>query len=62
MIGEIIDILEAESSVMSYLNNDATNIHAIQRRQETPIPCLVVCQWLSEMNWTNMLGLSMGSH
>jgi|TARA_Y100000401_G_scaffold38209_1_gene28786 hypothetical protein len=42
MIGEIIDILEAESSVMFYLNNDTANIHAIQRRQETSVPCVVV--------------------
>ena len=42
MIGEIIDILEADTTVMSYLDNGSADIHAIQRRQETGLPCIVV--------------------
>mgnify|MGYP003638209903 CR=1 FL=1 len=42
MIGEIIDILEADSTVMGMLNNSNANIHAVQRHQETTLPCVVV--------------------
>ena len=41
MIGEIIDILEAATGVMSHLSG-ASDIHAIQRRQNTGLPCIVV--------------------
>lgn len=43
MIGEIIDILEADSTITGYLGaNPSTKIHAIQRRQATGLPCIVV--------------------
>ena len=41
MIGEIIDILEADTTVMAFLSG-SSDIHAIQRRQKTGIPCIVV--------------------
>jgi len=41
MIGEVIDILEASTGVMSFLSG-ASDIHAIQRRQKTGLPCIVV--------------------
>ena len=43
MIGEIIDIIEADSATMNALGTDASSrIHAIQRRQATILPCVVV--------------------
>lgn len=43
MIGEVIDIIEADSTIMSALGSGASNrIHAIQRRQSTGLPCIVV--------------------
>ena len=42
MIGEIIDILEADTTVMGLLNNNNANIHAVQRTQESTLPCVVV--------------------
>lgn len=43
MIGEIIDIIEADSTIMNELGSGASNrIHAIQRRQGTGLPCIVV--------------------
>ena len=41
MIGEVIDILEASTGVMSFLSG-SSDIHAIQRRQKTGLPCIVV--------------------
>mgnify|MGYP000930975611 CR=1 FL=1 len=41
MIGEVIDILEASTGVMSFLSG-SSDIHAIQRRQSTGLPCIVV--------------------
>ena len=43
MIGEIIDIIEADLATMTALGHDASSrIHAIQRTQATILPCVVV--------------------
>lgn len=42
MIGEIVYILEQDTTVMGLLGNDSTNIHPIQRRQGSPLPCVVI--------------------
>jgi len=42
MIGEIVYILEADTTLMGLLGNDANNIHPIQRRQGSELPCIVI--------------------